>query len=99
MNKRQRRDYIRLNQPEQRLLQAHEFAGHDVSDVYFPLRPSPDERPRILRQIQGIAKVRIHKRVKALRRSHGFFFDGITDSFQPESNGAPIFSSTACATL
>jgi hypothetical protein len=67
--------------------------------MYFPLRPSPDERPRILRQIHGSANVRNHNKVKALRIIHGFFFDTIADSFHPESNGAPIRSSTACATL
>ena len=73
--------------------------GHDVSDVYLPLRPSPDERPRILRQTQGNAKVTNQIKVIALRIIIGFFFGDATGSFQRASNGAPILSSTACATL
>ena len=79
--------------------QAYQCAGHGVSDVYFPLRPSPDERPRILRQTHGNAKETNHHSVKSFLVNHDFFFDGTTNSFQPESNGAPIRSSTACATL
>ena len=75
------------------------MVGHDVSDVYLPLRPSPDERPRILRHTQGNAKVTNHKKVIALRIIIGFFFGDTTGSFHPKSNGAPILSSTACATL
>ena len=73
--------------------------GHDVSDTYLPLRPSPDERPRILRQIHGNAKVTNHKIVRALRASQDFFFESITESLHCVSKGAPILSSTACATL
>jgi hypothetical protein len=73
--------------------------GHDVNDVYFPLRPSPDERPRILRQTHGNAKVTNHKKVITLRIMIGFFLGDATGSFQRASNGAPILSSTACATL
>ena len=80
-------------------LQAYQCAGHGVSDVYLPLRPSPDERPRILRQTHGNAKETNHHNVKTFLVIQGFFFDSITEFFQPESNGAPIRSSTACATL
>ena len=78
---------------------AYYFAGHGVSDVYLPLRPSPDERPRILRQIHGNAKVTNHNSVKDLRMIHGFFLGEIIAVFQCASKDAPILSRTACATL
>ena len=58
--------------------------------MYLPLRPSPDERPRILRQTHGNAKETNHHNVKTFLVIQGFFFDSITEFFQPESNGAPF---------